>query len=312
MGTAFLFPGQGSQAVGMGQALADAFPEARAVISAIDDALSEKLSLKCFTGPAEELTLTANAQPAILAVSLAAHAVWSARAEGPSHVAGHSLGEYSALVAAGAFGLADAARAVRARGLFMQEAVPQGEGAMAAVLGLDASSVARVCAETAEGDVLSPANYNTPEQTVVAGHARAVERALPRFKEAGAKRVVPLNVSAPFHCALMAPVVPKLRTVLQAVRVQEMKVPVVSNVEATPNADSTRVVPLLLQQVTAPVRWVECLSAMAAAGVTRLVELGPGRVLSGLARSTLKGMEVLNVEDVASLHKALAAVQGKG
>jgi [acyl-carrier-protein] S-malonyltransferase len=312
MGTAFLFPGQGSQAVGMGLALCDAFPEARAVFSAVDDALSEKLSQKCFTGPAEELTLTANAQPAILAVSLAAHAVWSARAEAPSFVAGHSLGEYSALVAAGAFSLADAARAVRARGLFMQEAVPKGVGAMAAVLGLDAASVARVCAEVAEGDVLSPANYNTPEQTVVAGHARAVERALPRFKEAGAKKVVPLNVSAPFHCALMAPVVPKLRTVLEALRVQVLTVPVVTNVEAQPNADKARVVPLLLQQVTAPVRWVECLKAMASAGVTRMVELGPGRVLSGLARSTLKGMEVLNVEDVASLEKALASVQGKG
>ncbi len=312
MGTAFLFPGQGCQAVGMGQALADAFPEAREVFSSVDDALAEKLSLSCFTGPAEELTLTANAQPAILAVSMAAHAVWSARAEGPTHLAGHSLGEYSALVAAGALGLADAARAVRARGLFMQEAVPKGEGGMAAVLGLPAERVAEVCAEMAQGEVLSPANYNTPEQTVVAGHSRAVERALPRFKEAGAKRVVPLNVSAPFHCALMAPVVPQLRGVLETVRLQALRVPVVSNVEALPNAETARVVPLLLQQVTAPVRWVECLRAMASAGVTRLVELGPGRVLSGLARSTLKGVEVLNVEDVASLEKALRAVEGKG
>jgi [acyl-carrier-protein] S-malonyltransferase len=312
MGTAFLFPGQGSQAVGMGQSLAEAFPEARAVFAAVDDALGETLSATCFQGPADALTLTANTQPAILAVSMAAHAVWTARAGAPSHVAGHSLGEYSALVAAGALGLGDAARAVRARGLFMQQAVPQGEGAMAAVLGLDAASVARVCAEAAEGDVLSPANYNTPEQTVVAGHARAVERASARFKEAGAKRVVALNVSAPFHCALMAPVVPRLRSVLEALRVQELKVPVVSNVEARPNSEASRVVGLLLEQVTAPVRWVECLQAMAAAGVTRMVELGPGRVLSGLVRSTLRGMEVLNVEDAASLEKALAAVHGKG
>lgn len=312
MGTAFLFPGQGSQAVGMGQSLADAFPEARAVFAIVDDALSEKLSSTCFQGPADALTLTANTQPAILAVCLAAHAVWSARAPAPTHLAGHSLGEYSALVASGSLGLADAARAVRARGLFMQEAVPKGEGAMAAVLGLDAASVARVCQEAAEKDVLSPANYNTPEQTVVAGHARAVERAMPRFKEAGAKRVVALNVSAPFHCALMAPVVPRLRSVLEAVRMHEVRVPVVSNVEAKPNSERARVVPLLLEQVTAPVRWVQCLMAMADAGVTRMVELGPGRVLSGLARSTLKGVEVLNVEDVASLEKALAAVQAKG
>jgi [acyl-carrier-protein] S-malonyltransferase len=312
MSTAFLFPGQGSQAVGMGQSLADAFPEARAVFAAVDDALQEKCSALCFQGPAEALTLTANTQPAILAVSLAAHAVWTARTGAPSHVAGHSLGEYSALVASGALGLADAARTVRSRGLFMQEAVPNGEGAMAAVLGLDSLRVAELCRELQEKDVLSPANYNTPEQTVVAGHARAVERAMPRFKEAGAKRVVALNVSAPFHCALMAPVVPRLQQVLEAVRVQGMSVPVVSNVEAKANADTTRVVPLLLEQVTAAVRWVECVRAMVAAGVTRMVELGPGRVLSGLVRSTTREVEILNVEDVASLEKALRAVEGKG
>jgi [acyl-carrier-protein] S-malonyltransferase len=308
MGTAFLFPGQGSQAVGMGQSLAQAFPEARAVFAAVDDALGEKLSTLCFEGPADALALTANTQPAILTVSLAAHAVWAARAPSPSHVAGHSLGEYSALVAAGALGLADAARAVRSRGLYMQQAVPKGEGAMAAVLGLEAAKVAQVCREVAGDDVLAPANYNTPEQTVVAGHARAVERAGPRFKEAGAKRVVPLNVSAPFHCALMAPVVPRLKAVLDAARVQALAVPVVTNVEAQANSDAARVVPLLLQQVTAPVRWVECVQAMVAAGVTRMVELGPGRVLSGLVRSTSRAVEVLNVEDAASLEKALAAV----
>jgi [acyl-carrier-protein] S-malonyltransferase len=312
MSTAFLFPGQGSQAVGMGQSLADAFPEARAVFAAVDDALSEQLSALCFKGPPEALTLTANTQPAILAVSMAAHAVWCARAAAPSHLAGHSLGEYSALVAAGALGLADAARVVRSRGLFMQEAVPKGEGAMAAVLGLDSARVARLCEELAEKDVLSPANYNTPEQTVVAGHARAVERALPCFKEAGAKKVVPLNVSAPFHCALMAPVVPRLRIVLEAVRVHDMRVPVVSNVEAIANSDRARVVPLLLEQVTAAVRWVDCVRAMVAAGVTRMVELGPGRVLTGLVRSITREVEVLNVEDLASLEKALAAVEGKG
>ncbi len=292
----------------MGQSLAQAFPEARAVFAAVDDALGERLSSLCFSGPAETLALTANTQPAILAVSLAAHAVWAARAPAPSHVAGHSLGEYSALVAAGGLGLADAARAVRSRGLFMQEAVPQGEGAMAAVLGLAASRVAELCQQLAEGEVLSPANYNTPEQTVVAGHARAVERAVPRFKEAGAKRVVPLNVSAPFHCALMAPVVPRLASVLASVQVHRLRTPVVSNVEATANAEAARVVPLLLSQVTAPVRWVECIEAMLSAGVTRLVELGPGRVLSGLVRSIRREVQVLNVEDVPSLEKALAAL----
>jgi [acyl-carrier-protein] S-malonyltransferase len=192
------------------------------------------------------------------------------------------------------------------------EGGPVGGGAMSVFLGLDSASVARVCREVAGDDVLSPANFNTPEQTVVAGHTRAVERAMPRFKEAGAKRVVLLNVSAPFHCALMAKVVPRLRMVLETVRVNEVRVPVVSNVEAKANSDRSRVVPLLLEQVTAPVRWVECLQAMAAAGVTRMVELGPGRVLSGLVRSTTRDVEVLNVEDVASLEKALAAVQAKG
>ncbi|MGO8970496.1 MAG: ACP S-malonyltransferase [Myxococcaceae bacterium] len=311
MRTAFLFPGQGSQAVGMGQSLAQAFPEARAVFAAVDDALGERLSSSCFSGPAETLALTANTQPAILAVSLAAHAVWAARAPAPSYLAGHSLGEYSALVAAGALGLADAARAVRSRGLFMQEAVPKGEGAMAAVLGLEAARVAELCQQLSGDEVLSPANYNTPEQTVVAGHARAVERAVPRFKEAGAKRVVPLNVSAPFHCALMAPVVPRLEAVLASVRVEGLRTPVVSNVEAKPNAEAARVVPLLLAQVTAPVRWVECILAMVSSGVTRMVELGPGRVLTGLVRSISREVQVLNVEDVPSLEKALLALAAK-
>jgi [acyl-carrier-protein] S-malonyltransferase len=312
MRTAFLFPGQGSQAVGMGQSLAEAFPEARAVFAAADEALGERLSSLCFQGPAEALTLTANTQPAILTVSAAAMAAWTARAPGPSHVAGHSLGEYSALVAAGALTVPDAVRAVRARGRFMQEAVPEGQGAMAAVLGLEPATVARLCTELAGADVLSPANYNSPEQTVIAGHAAAVERAIPKLKEAGAKRVVPLSVSAPFHCALMAPVVPRLRPVLEALTLSELRMPVVTNVEATPNADRARVLPLLLQQVTSPVRWVETIQAMVSAGVTRMVELGPGRVLAGLVRRIAPGVEVLNVEDAASLEKALGAIGGRG
>ena len=307
MSTAFLFPGQGSQAVGMGKALAQAFPEARAVFQAADDALADRLFRLCCEGPESELVLTRNTQPAILVTSIAAHAVWSARSGAAAFVAGHSLGEYSALVAAGSFSLGDAVRAVRARGTFMQEAVPAGTGAMAAVLGLDADVVTRVCAEAAGPEVVSPANYNSPEQTVIAGHASAVERASAKLKEAGAKRVVPLSVSAPFHCALMEPVKPRLAEVLARCKVSAPRVPVVSNVEASPNADASRVVPLLLAQVSAPVRWVESVRALAAAGVTRVVELGPGKVLGSLVKRISKDIEVLNVEDPASLERSLAA-----
>jgi [acyl-carrier-protein] S-malonyltransferase len=309
--TAFLFPGQGSQGVGMGKALADAFPEARAVFQAADDALGDSLSRLCCDGPESELVLTRNTQPAILVTSIAAHAVWAARSGPAAFVAGHSLGEYSALVAAGSLSLADAVRAVRARGTLMQEAVPAGTGAMAAVLGLDAEVVARVCAEAAGSEVVSPANYNSPEQTVIAGHASAVERASAKLKEAGAKRVVPLSVSAPFHCALMEPVKPRLADVLARCTVSAPRIPVVTNVEASPNADASRVVPLLLAQVSAPVRWVESVRALAAAGVTRVVELGAGKVLGGLVKRISKDIEVLNVEDPASLEKSLVAAGGR-
>ncbi|SEN20798.1 [acyl-carrier-protein] S-malonyltransferase [Stigmatella aurantiaca] len=305
---AFVFPGQGSQKVGMGKDLYEKFPEARAVFEAVDEVLGDKLSARCFQGPDAELKLTANTQPAILTVSLAVHAVFAQRGPTPAFVAGHSLGEYSALVAAGALTLGDAARSVRARGTFMQESVPVGTGAMAAVLGLEPDKVKAVCDAVAEGEVLSPANYNSPEQTVIAGHAAAVARAEAKLKEAGAKRVLPLPVSAPFHCALMDPVKPLLAEVLGQVKVSAPRIPVVTNVEARPNSDASRVVPLLLEQVSAPVRWIECVEALHAQGVTRVVELGPGKVLAGLVKRINKDIETFNIEDSASLEKTLAAL----
>jgi [acyl-carrier-protein] S-malonyltransferase len=307
---AFIFPGQGSQAAGMGKALFDAHPEARAVFEAVDAALGEKLSTLCFEGPDEALKLTANTQPSILAVSAAAAAVLAARGVRPDLVAGHSLGEYSALVAAGALSASDAARAVRARGTFMQEAVPAGQGAMSAVLGLDPERVRTLCEEVqvATGKVVSPANYNEPNQTVIAGEASAVAEAGVRLKEAGAKRVLPLPVSAPFHCALMAPVKARLEPVLRAIPWSQPSVPVVTNVEARANRETERIVPLLVEQVTAPVRWIEIVQELARLGVTRVVEVGPGTVLGGLVRRIEKGVEVHSVSDPASLDKTLAAI----
>ena len=292
----------------MGKALAEAYPEAKAVFDAADEALGEKLSALCFEGPEGTLKLTANTQPAILTVSVAAHAVFSKRLGAlPSFVAGHSLGEYSALVASGALSLADAVRSVRARGTFMQEAVPSGVGAMAAVLGLPPEKIVAICAEAAQGEVVSAANFNEPNQTVIAGHLAAVERASVALKAAGAKRVLPLPVSAPFHCALMQPVVPRLAEVLGRVLFSAPNVPLVSNVEAAPNQDAAKLVDLLLRQVVGSVRWVETVQALEKAGVTKCIELGPGKVLSGLIKRISPNVLCVNVEDPASLEKALAS-----
>jgi len=285
--TALLFPGQGSQKVGMGRALHDADAGARALFAEADDVLGYALSKICFEGPEEALTATANAQPAILTVSIAALGFLRARvavAVAPLAVAGHSLGEYSALVATGALRFADAVRLVHLRGKFMQEAVPAGVGAMAAILGLGADQVAAACREVAGAEVVSPANLNGGGQVVIAGHKAAVERACAAAKARGAKRAVPLAVSAPFHCALMQPAADRLAAELARVEITASEVPVVTNVEAAPNQDPTRVRELLTRQVTAPVRWEESVERLASMGVTRAIEVGAGNVLAGLVR----------------------------
>jgi len=302
---AFVFPGQGSQYAGMGKDLTETFPAARLVFEEANDALGFDLSGLCYNGPEEDLKLTTNTQPAILTASVAALKVLEQETGlVPAYVAGHSLGEYSALVAAGALSFADAVRIVRQRGAFMQDAVPVGVGAMAAVLGLETAELDAVCSEAAQGEVVSPANFNSPGQIVIAGHASAVERAIELAKAKGAKRAMPLPVSAPFHCSLMVPAGERLRAVLDAITVSPLRVPVVSNVEAAPNSDAGRVKELLVAQVSAPVRWDESVQKMAGLGVDRFIEVGPGKVLAGLIKRIAKGAATQNVEDVASL-KAL-------
>lgn len=302
---AFVFPGQGSQYPGMGKDLAENFPVARQVFEEANDALGFDLAALCYNGPEDELKLTTNTQPAILTVSVAALKVLEQESGlRPAYVAGHSLGEYSALVAAEALAFADAVRTVRQRGAFMQEAVPVGVGAMAAILGLDPAELEAVCQEAAQGQVVSPANYNSPGQVVIAGHATAVERAIELAKARGAKRAMPLPVSAPFHCALMVPAGERLCEVLSRIAVGPLRAPVVTNVEASPNNDAGRVRDLLVAQVSAPVRWDESVRKMAELGVERFIEIGPGKVLAGLIKRIAKGAAAQSVEDVASL-KAL-------
>src|SRR6202051_2458584 len=303
MKLAFLFPGQGSQRVGMGKEFADNFPVARDTFREADDALEFPLSKLCFEGPEDELRLTANTQPAILTASIAALRVHHKEIGGaPEIAAGHSLGEYSALVAAGAIEFADAVRAVRERGRLMQEAVPAGQGAMAALIGLELQQVQEICAEvTRDGKLAVPANLNAPGQVVIAGHAAPVRRALEIAKERGASMSVELKVSAPFHCPLMQPARDAMAPVLRAIKVREPNFPVIANVTAEANRDPSKVVPLLLEQITAPVRWQESMGVIANSGITDAIEFGCGRVLMGLMRRMYRTMWVKPLEDLASL-----------
>jgi [acyl-carrier-protein] S-malonyltransferase len=302
---AFLFPGQASQYPCMGQDLAANFAESRAVFEEADAALGFPISQLCFEGSEDALKLTENTQPAILTVSVAAYRALAARGIEPDFAAGHSLGEYSALVAAGALEFSEAVKLVRQRGRYMQEAVPAGEGAMAAILGLSPADVAEVCKKAAGGDVVSPANLNSPEQTVIAGDATAVKRAVEIASQAGAKRAVILAVSAPFHCSLLAPAQKRLEAELRAVKFSTPRFPIITNVDAEAITSGDEARESLLRQVTMPVRWLESVREMIEQGVNIFVEVGPGKVLSGLLRQIDRSVRCFNVEDAASLQATL-------
>jgi [acyl-carrier-protein] S-malonyltransferase len=306
---AFLFPGQASQYCGMGRDLAEKFAEARVVFEEADAALGTSISKICFEGSEDDLKLTENTQPAILTVSVAAFRVLESKGIVPDCVAGHSLGEYSALVAAGGIEFADAVKLVRKRGRYMQEAVPAGEGAMAAILGMAPLEVAEITKKAAQGDVVSAANMNSPEQTVISGSAAAVRRAVEIASQEGAKRAVILPVSAPFHCALMAPAQKRLEEDLRATKFHPLRFPLYTNVDADATTDGDEAREALIRQVCLPVRWLDSMHEMIDSGVHMFVEVGPGKVLGGLMRQIDRAVRVVGVEDSASLQAALDKIQ---
>ncbi|MBA2705907.1 MAG: ACP S-malonyltransferase [Blastocatellia bacterium] len=309
MSITYIFPGQGSQYPGMGKNLVENFAVARRIFEEADDALHFSISRLCFEGSVEELQLTENTQPAILAVSVAVlRVIGSEGFPEPDYVAGHSLGEYSALVAANSLSLAQAIQTVRARGRYMQEAVPPGVGAMAAVMGAELKDIEAACVEAQQGQVCAPANINSPNQVVIAGNTEAVERAGELLKIAGAKRVVKLNVSAPFHCALMLPAQERLAFDLESVSFQDLSIPLVTNVAAAANRAADAARKAVVRQVSAPVRWLESMQLLIQQGVENFVEVGPGKVLSGLMRQISREVKCFNIEDAASLKAASTAL----